>query len=86
MTPCIYELLQPVYFIPSRRISLQQTLLLAVSPKPVAYLLVPPPQSLAQIAALHPNIWLSHAAKMAPQVYGFYAARPPHCRLHTNVT
>ena len=51
-------------------------LLLAVSPKPVAYLLVPPPQSLAQIAALHPNIWLSHAAKMAPQVYGFYAARP----------
>ena len=86
MTPCIYELLQPVYFIPSRRISLQQTLLLAVSPKPVAYLLVPPPQSLAQIAALHPNIWLSHAAKMAPQVYGFYAARPPHCRLQTNVT
>ena len=44
------------------------------------------PQSLAQIAALHPNIWLSHAAKMAPQVYGFYAARPPHCRLQTNVT
>ena len=86
MTPCIYELLQPVYFIPSRRISLQADLLLAVSPKPVAYLLVPPPQSLAQIAALHPNIWLSHAAKMAPQVYGFYAARPPHCRLQTNVT
>ena len=86
MTPCIYELLQQVYFIPSRRISLQQILLLAVSPKAVAYLLVPPPQSLAQIAALHPNIWLSHAAKMAPQVYGFYAARPPHCRLQTNVT
>ena len=86
MTPCIYELLQPVYFIPSRRISPAADLLLAVSPKPVAYLLVPPPQSLAQIAALHPNIWLSHAAKMAPQVYGFYAARPPHCRLQTNVT
>ena len=34
-------------------------LLLDVSPKAVAYLLVPPPQSLAQIAALHPNIWLS---------------------------
>ena len=86
MTPCIYELLQPVYFIPSRRNLPAADLLLAVSPKPVAYLLVPPPQSLAQIAALHPNIWLSHAAKMAPQVYGFYAARPPHCRLQTNVT
>ena len=61
-------------------------LLLAVSPKAVAYLLVPPPHSLAQIAALHPNIWLSPAAKMAPQVYGFYAARPPHCRLQSNVT
>ena len=23
---------------------------------------------------------------MAPQVYGFYAARPPHCRLQSNVT
>ena len=45
--------------------------MLAVSPKAVAYLLVPTPQSLAQIAALHPNIWLSYAAKMAPQVYGF---------------
>ena len=38
-------------------------LLLDVSPKAVAYLLVPPPQSLAQIAALHPNIWLSYPAK-----------------------
>ena len=44
------------------------------------------PLVFGQIAALHPNIWLSPAAKMAPQVYGFYAARPPHCRLQTNVT
>ena len=51
-----------------------------------AYLLVPPPQSLAQIAALHPNIWLSYPAKMASQVYGFYAARLPHRRLQSNVT
>ena len=36
-----------------------------------AYLLVPPPQSLAQIAALHPNIWLSYPAKMASQYMGF---------------
>ena len=86
MTHCIYELLQPVYFIPSRRISLQRILLLAVSPEGVAYLLVPAPQSLAQIAALHPNIWLSYPAKMASHVYGFYAARPPHCRLQSNVT
>ena len=43
MTPCIYELLQQVYFIPSRRISPAADLLLAVSPKAVAYLLVPPP-------------------------------------------
>ena len=35
------------------------------------------PSVFGQIAALHPNIWLSHAAKMAPQVYGFYAARHP---------
>ena len=42
-----------------------------VSPKAVAYLLVPPPQSLAQIAALHPNIWLSYPAKMASQYMGF---------------
>ena len=61
-------------------------LLLAVSPEGVAYLLVPAPQSLAQIAALHPNIWLSYPAKMASHVYGFYAARPPHCRLQSNVT
>ena len=86
MTPCIHELLQPVYFIPSRRISPAADLLLAVSPKAVAYLLVPPAQSLAQIAALHPNIWLSPAAKMASQVYGFYAARLPHRRLQSNVT
>ena len=72
MTPCIYELLQPV----SQNLPAAD-LLLAVSQTW---------QSLAQIAALHPNIWLSHAAKMAPQVYGFYAARPPHCRLQTNVT
>ena len=57
-----------------------------LSPKAVAYLLVPPPQSLAQIAALHPNIWLSYPAKMASQVYGFYAARLPHRRLQSNVT
>ena len=61
-------------------------LLLAVSPEGVAYLLVPPPQSLAQIAALHPNIWLSYPAKMASQVYGFCAARLPHRRLQSNVT
>ena len=83
MTPCIVT--ASSIFHPSRRISLQH-LLLAVSPKAVAYLLVPPPYSLAQIAALHPNIWLSPAAKMAPQVYGFYTARPPHCRLQSNVT
>ena len=46
-------------------------LLLDVSPKAVAYLLVPPPQSLAQIAALHPNIWLSYPAKMASRYMGF---------------
>ena len=46
-------------------------LLLAVSPEGVAYLLVPPPQSLAQIAALHPNIWLSYPAKMASRYMGF---------------
>ena len=56
-----------------------------VSPKAVAYLSVPPPQSLAQIAALHPNIGLSSAAKMASQVHGFYAARPLNCRLQSNV-
>ena len=39
-----------------------------------------------QIAALHPNIWLSYPAKMASQVYGFYAARLPHRRLQSNVT
>ena len=46
-------------------------LLLDVSPKAVAYLLVPPPQSLAQIAALHPNIWLSYPAKWRPRYMGF---------------
>ena len=61
-------------------------LLLDVSPKAVAYLLVPPPQSLAQIAALHPNIWLSYPAKMRPRYMGFYAARLPHRRLQSNVT
>ena len=71
MTPCIYELLQPIYFIPKSQNLPAADLLLAVSPKAVAYLLVPPPQSLAQIAALHPNIWLSYPAKMASQVYGF---------------
>ena len=86
MTPCIYELLQPVIFHPKSQNLPAADLLLAVSPKAVAYLLVPPPHSLAQIAALHPKIWLSPAAKMAPQVYGFYAARPPHCRLQSNVT
>ena len=60
-------------------------LLLDVSPKAVAYLSVPPPQSLAQIAALHPNIRLSSAAKMPPQVHGFYAVRPLNCRLQSNV-
>ena len=43
MTPCIYELLQQVYFIPSRKNLPAADLLLAVSPKAVAYLLVPPP-------------------------------------------
>ena len=75
MTPCTYELLQPVYFIPIFHPKSQNLpagdLLLAVSPKAVAYLLVPPPQSLAQIPALHPNIWLSPAVKMAHQVQGF---------------
>ena len=46
-------------------------LLLDVSPKAVAYLLVPPPQSLAQIAALHPNIWLSILPKWRPRYMGF---------------
>ena len=75
MTPCLKSQMLPT-----------ADLLLAVSPKAVAYLLVPPPQSLAQIAALHPNIWLSYPAKMASQVYGFYAARLPHRRLQSNVT
>ena len=44
------------------------------------------PSVFAQIAALHPNIWLSYPAKMASQVYGFYAARLPHRRLQSNVT
>ena len=61
-------------------------LLLDVSPKAVAYLLVPPPQSLAQIAALHPNICLVILPKWRPRVYGFYAARLPHRRLQSNVT
>ena len=39
-----------------------------------------------KIAALHPNIWLSPAAKMASQVYGFYAVRLGHRRLQSNVT
>ena len=67
MTHCIYELLQPVYFIPVAE-SPCSGLLLAVSPEGVAYLLVPPPQSLAQIAALHPNIWLSYPN---PRYMGF---------------
>ena len=47
-------------------------LLLDVSPKAVAYLLVPPPQSLAQIAALHPNIWLSLSCQNGvPRYMGF---------------
>ena len=71
MTPCIYELLASSIFHPKSQNLPAADLLLAVSPKAVAYLLVPPPYSLAQIAALHPNIWLSPAAKMAPQVYGF---------------
>ena len=86
MTPCIYELLQPVEFHLKSQMLPTADLLLDVSPKAVAYLLVPPPQSLAQIAALHPNIWLSYPAKMASQVYGFYAARLPHRRLQSNVT
>ena len=86
MTPCIYELLQPVEFILSRRISLQRNLLLAVSPKAVAYLLVPPPQSLAQIAALHPNIWLSYAAKMRPRYMGFMQLDHLIAGLQSNVT
>ena len=70
MTPCIYELLQP-YISSQVAESPCSRLTASCKSQPVAYLLVPPPQSLAQIAALHPNIWLSHAAKMAPQVYGF---------------
>ena len=46
-------------------------LLLDVSPKAVAYLLVPPPQSLAQIAALHPNIGLVILPKWRPRYMGF---------------
>ena len=86
MTPCIYELLATSRVHLKSQMLPTADLLLDVSPKAVAYLLVPPPQSLAQIAALHPNIWLSYPAKMASQVYGFYAARPPHCRLQSNVT
>ena len=52
-------------------------LLLDVSPKACCIFISATPQSLAQIAALHPNIWLSYPAKMASQVYGFYAARLP---------
>ena len=71
MTPCIYELLQTSRVHLKSQMLPTADLLLDVSPKAVAYLLVPPPQSLAQIAALHPNIWLSYPAKMASQVYGF---------------
>ena len=83
MTPCIYELLQPVYFIPSRRIFPAADLLPAVSPKAVAYLLVPPPQSLAQIAALHPQYFGLVILPNGVPVYGFYAARLPHRRLQS---
>ena len=61
-------------------------LLLDVSPKAVAYLLVPPLNLWPKLQHLHPNIWLSYPAKMASQVYGFYAARLPHRRLQSNVT
>ena len=46
-------------------------LLLDVSPKAVAYLLVPPPQSLAQIAALHPIFGLVILPKWRPRYMGF---------------
>ena len=47
-------------------------LLLDVSPKAVAYLLVPPPQSLAQIAALQSPIFgLVILPKWRPRYMGF---------------
>ena len=46
-------------------------LLLDVSPKAVAYLLVPPPQSLAQIAALHPIFGVVILPKWRPRYMGF---------------
>ena len=69
MTPCIYELLQPVYFIQVAE-SPCSRLTASCKSQTCCIFIGATPQSLAQIAALHPNIWLSHAAKMAPQVYG----------------
>ena len=46
-------------------------LLLDVSPKAVAYLLVPPPQSLAQIAAYIPIFGLVILPKWRPRYMGF---------------
>ena len=61
-------------------------LLLDVSPKAVAYLLVPPPQSLAQIAALHPIFGLVILPKWRPRYMGFMQLDHPNCRLQSNVT
>ena len=61
-------------------------LLLDVSPKAVAYLLVPPPQSWPKLQHYIPIFGLVILPKMASQVYGFYAARLPHRRLQSNVT
>ena len=44
------------------------------------------PQSLAQIAALHPNIWLSYPAKMASRYMGFMQLDYPIAGYRANVT
>ena len=95
MTPCIYELLQAVYSIPSRRMNYSKQyipsqvaesprpphaadLLLAVSPKAVAYLLVPPPadllfksQSCCKLQHYIPISGLALLPKWRPRYMGF---------------
>ena len=61
-------------------------LLLDVSPKAVAYLLVPPLNLWPKLQHYIPIFGLVYPAKMASQVYGFYAARLPHRSLQSNVT
>ena len=61
-------------------------LLLDVSPKAVAYLLVPPPQSLPKLQHYIPIFGLVILPKWRPRYMGFYAARLPHRRLQSNVT